>query len=57
MSNINKNTKTKTGAIVMVGAVLAAALLAAFAFSPTVAFVQETTARTIDSTDSQTDQM
>src|SRR2546425_11635259 len=43
MSNINKNIKTKTGAIVMVGAVLAAALLAAFAFSPTVAFAQETT--------------
>jgi len=43
MSNINKNTKTKTGAIVMVGAVLAAALLAAFAFSPTLAFAQETT--------------
>jgi len=41
MSYINKNIKT--GAIVMVAAVLAAALLAAFAFSPTVAFAQETT--------------
>jgi hypothetical protein len=42
MSNDNNNIKTKTGAIAMAGVVLAAALLAAVAFSPTSALAQET---------------
>ena len=42
MSNNNQNIKTKTGAIAMAGVVLAAALLAAVAFSPTSALAQET---------------
>lgn len=41
MSN-NKNIKTKTGALAMVGVIAAAALLAAVAFSPTAASAQET---------------
>lgn len=41
MSN-NKNIKTKTGALAIIGVVVAAALLAAVAFSPTTASAQET---------------
>lgn len=42
MSN-NKNIKTRTGAVALVGVVLAAAFLAAVAFHPTSALAQETT--------------
>lgn len=41
MSN-NNNIRTKMGALAMVGVVMAAALLAAVAFSPTTASAQET---------------
>ena len=45
MSNISKNVKTKMVAYVMVGALAAAVLGAAVAFSPIVAFAQESAVR------------